>query len=99
MKDLSTFYNTCNESGDKLKESKRKVVSQEVIILSYFIGRNAELSPSQTEQILRFRGFYWPITSIRRAITNLTRKKLLEKTDRQVIGKYKHKEYLWKLPK
>ncbi len=37
-----------------------------------------------------------PLTSIRRAITVLTNKGLLQKTDEQISGVYGKPEYVWK---
>jgi hypothetical protein len=96
MTDL--FYNTINETGEKLAESKLKVASQEEQILRYFYDHpNINATPSEVGEYFTTYLFNWPITSIRRAMTNLTNKGKLEKTDRQVEGPYGHKEFLWKL--
>jgi len=44
-------------------------------------------------------GQEWPITSIRRAITNLTDDEKIVKTQKTTKGIYGKKEHLWALPK
>ncbi len=101
MTDL--FHNTPGEKGDKLKASKAKVLSQEeavLVIFQWASGYKVKLWPSKVKTLIpsSVGGHNWPITSIRRAITNLTKAEKLVKTDRQVQGPYNHKEYLWRLP-
>ncbi len=100
MTDL--FYNTPGEKGEELKASKAKVRSQEEQILRLFdndieFRSHLGFTPSQVWIYIRIGQPKTPITSIRRAITNLTKAGKLVKTDKQVKGPYGHKEYLWKL--
>ncbi len=94
------FYNTTGYSGDRLKAAKEKVASQEEVILGIFeLNKDILLvyRPAEMAVECELLGKDWPITSIRRAMYNLTRKGLLVKTDKQVEGPCGHKEYLWKL--
>ena len=88
------FYNTIHEVGDKLKESHKKARSQEDLIYSYLLIAGKPLVPSQ---ILKRLALNCPITSIRRALTNLTNRGLLIKTDKFIIGSFGKREHLWKV--
>ena len=102
------YYNTNNESGEELAQSKVKASHQEEHILDIFThltfvyGEEQLLTPSRVESQwinpMRGRNFYPPLTSIRRAITNLTKKGKLEKTNWMEKGKYGKKEHCWRLP-
>ena len=88
---VSKYYNTNKERGSKLRSSRAKVNKQEKVILNVFNGSN-KLSP---EEVLRFSGLNAPLTSIRRAITNLTDKGLLRKTDTMKKGMYGKMVHTW----
>ena len=53
-------------------------------------------SPSMMHSQFEFYGKKVPITSVRRAISDLTREGVLKKTDKQRIGYYGKKEYMWR---
>ena len=48
--------------------------------------------------VLSQSGLNCPITSIRRAMTDLTNLGKIVKTDRQIKGLYGNAEHLWELP-
>ena len=89
-----SYYNTTSEKGQELKESHRKARSQEELIYSYFCNYGKPLSPSQVLDKLNLN---CPITSIRRAMTNLTDDHKIIKTNIKVEGLYGKKEHLWRL--
>ena len=89
------FYETINQTDSALKESRKKTRKQEDLIYSLFVKCNQPLSPSM---VLSQSGMNCPITSIRRAITDLTNSGRIVKTDRQVKGMYGKAEHLWELP-
>ena len=89
------FYQTIDQTGSALKESNKKASKQEDLIYSLFVKCNQPLSPSM---VLSQSGLNCPITSIRRAITDLTNSGRIVKTDRQVRGMYNKPEHLWELP-
>jgi len=93
------FYNTISFSGDDLKKENAKAKKQEDLILALFKANPSKnLSPSQVHTILcRKYNIYPPITSIRRALTNLTGRLELIKTDETVPGMYHLPERTWKL--
>ncbi len=91
-----TFYNTTNLTGDELDESRLRASSQKAVILELF-ARKLELSPSQVAQEAYSIGLDWPITSVRRAITNLTSAGKLHRTHLRVTGPHGAKESLWRI--
>ena len=88
------YYNTTNLKGDELKTSQKKTVSQEQKILEIFKNHQIPLSPTDI-----FSNFFkkTPLTSIRRALSNLTRDGKLEKTSKKKLGMYGKYEHCWKL--
>lgn len=89
-------------SKEAYKEQHRlfllKNCRQEVAILKIAEGMaHGRFSPSQMLQRLEECGRNIPITSVRRAISDLTRNGDLVKTDKQVMGIYGRKEYVWEL--
>jgi len=89
------YYNTNKEEGIDLEISLKNSKSQEVIILSIFKD-NKELSASKAWSIYN-KNKNTPLTSIRRAITDLCTKGELIKTDKTVIGIYGKKEHIYKI--
>lgn len=88
-----TYFNTTNQSGAALKRSRKSCGEQETLIAEMFRERG-RLSPSQAHRL--YPDNATPLTSIRRAITVLTSKGLLQKTSEQVTGVYGKSEYIWK---
>lgn len=91
------FYNTTNLQGEDLFSSHKRTNKQEVEILSVFKMSRQDLTPFEVQETLMLRGFDYPITSIRRAITDLTEKGLLVKTKNKKMGAYGQKNYTWEL--
>lgn len=90
-----SYYNTNRESGNELAESTGKAQKQEDIIYNYFKNNpDAELTPFEVQAAINLVGT--PITSIRRAITNLTHDGKLIKTNNQKRGEYGKKNFCWK---
>jgi hypothetical protein len=88
------YYNTNHETGDTLKQSWEQTENQEDLILKYFRDNYERSFSPETihEQVLPTV----PITSVRRAITNLTDKGHLLKTPEMVEGKYGKKIHTWR---
>tara|TARA_R110002020_G_scaffold221997_2_gene430306 strand:- start:5309 stop:5584 length:276 start_codon:yes stop_codon:yes gene_type:complete len=89
-----SYYNTTNLKGDELKTSHKKTISQEQKILEIFKNHQIPLSPTDI-----FSNFFkkTPLTSIRRALSNLTRDGKLEKISKKKIGSYGKPEHCWRL--
>lgn len=90
-----SFYNTNKENPEEFADSSRKAKRQEIVIYDLFLLFNEPLSPSMVCKALDEK---WPITSIRRAMTNLTDDGMIVKTQETVKGVYGKNEHLWSLP-
>jgi len=87
-----TYFNTNNEDGEELKQSRRNASSQENEVMEIFFAEVSALTPSEVLSKIKRN---CPLTSIRRAITNLTNDGLLKKTDGKKVGIYGKKEHEW----
>lgn len=91
------FYNTIDLSGEKLKDALDNNLKQEEFVLEVF-SRNplALISPSEMMGIYnKYYGKNVPLTSIRRAMTDLTEKNKLRKTSVMKEGMYGKDEHCW----
>ena len=86
------FYNTINEVTNVLVASNNTSRTQENIILDCFKSAKEPLSPSMVHFLTKLK---CPITSIRRAMSDLTKRGRLTKTPKYTIGKFGKKEHLW----
>jgi hypothetical protein len=91
-----SYHNTVSLSHAEVAKLNAKANAQESEILQIF-RRYQELTPWQCEARLNALGKKWPITSIRRAITNLTEQGFLLKTGYKITGPLGHKENTWKI--
>ena len=91
-----TYYNTIKAKGTQLKEWELKALSQEVLI-KRFMELNEDLSftPFEIQDAFLDEDIIWPITSVRRALTNLTKEKAIIKTDELVPGDFGRPNYKW----
>ena len=94
------YHNTAN-AGQRCIEFDGKSIKQEDVILESFQKRDEIFSlgwsPSQLFNLLSKDGRNWPLTSIRRAISNLTRDGKLIKTDKKCKGLYGRDEFIWRV--
>ena len=91
------FYNTVGLKGRDLFSANEKALGQEDLILEIFKEVRRELTPFEVDEKLRRDGYVYPITSIRRSITNLTKSGRLEKTSIRRSGEYGQMNYTWKV--
>jgi hypothetical protein len=92
-----SYHNTTDSGGPDKRRYESKAKSQEEKVLRYFKNTARRgLTPSEVRRIV-FAGIP-PITSVRRAITNLTDRGKLIKTDEQKKGPEGRPEYVWRLP-
>lgn len=95
-----SYFNTTHEDGHKLAELIGKASKQAEIVLILFKAFGS-LTPSQC--LSEFCVFVEPLsippplTSIRRAITTLTKRGYLIKTEIKKVGIYGAKEYVWQI--
>ena len=89
------YYNTNDETGTTLQQSRGNAKTQEGIILEFFTNNpNLQLSPFEISDTLELNA---PITSIRRAMTNLATNGDLRKTKLMKIGPYGKHVHTWRL--
>ena len=85
------YYNTNDESGENLQNSRENSDKQQDVIYRVFESNpNMTLTPFEIEAAVAQS---WPITSIRRAITDLTSAGKLEI---RRMGPYGKQTYCWK---
>ena len=88
------FYNTIGLQGSELAQANASCETQEERVLK-IMQVGCSFTPSHVHWV--YNEFYpeVPITSIRRAMTNLTRRGLIRKTDEKEEGKYGKLNYKW----
>lgn len=92
---MKTFYNTTHEHGDTLTASRTQAARQDDQILSLFISNpQALFAPHEVQRELNVS---WPLTSIRRSMTNLTDRGCLEKTGQMRAGTFGKQVHTWRL--
>lgn len=90
-----TYYNTTNRKGYELISGREKAKAQEREILKYFRRRKGVcFHPAIIQQKIKSLSNV-PLTSVRRAITNLTKSGKLAKTKYLVEGPYGRACHLW----
>ena len=98
---MAKFFNTTNETGPALKKCRKAVVKQEKEVLEKFKDLSVagdqfeQFAPSEIHSLLP----QYPITSIRRAITNLTEAGYLRKTHVKIMSPWDRREHCWELIK
>lgn len=92
---MTSYYNTNEETGDTLDQSVIQSKYQESVILALFNDVQVGMTPCEVHSILT-NG--WPITSIRRAMTNLTSRGELLKTRTMRKGIYGKMVHVWAIP-
>jgi len=90
------YFNSTNESGEKLKKYQSKAGGQTDIILNWFVS-NPDEKRSPSEIHFKLFGVKTPLTSVRRSMTVLTKCKNLIKLDEKREGLYGREEHLWAL--
>ena len=95
------YYNTTREEGVQLKLNIEKAHNQKYLTLAVFqTYPNDYLSAHEVWTFLMDNESidkHTPLTSIRRAITDLTNEESLVKTDKKVVGGAGRKTYTWRL--
>ena len=76
-------------------QAEQSAINQEDLILSLF-QQYKILSPSQCHALISSQ-LQWPLTSIRRAITNLSKAGRLIKTGQLATGLYGKPENKWRI--
>jgi len=90
-----SYYNTNKEKYEVLDRSQKKTERQANVILNFFESNPNKLyTPFEVKDTLRLA---CPITSVRRAITDLENKNKLVKTNLMRQGIYGKQNHTWKL--
>lgn len=91
--DIFSYHNTNHLAGADLESAEVSAKGQEADILRFFQSRRGiYLTPEDASAALSART---PLTSVRRAISNLTEKGLLRKTQTMRQGKYGKPIHYW----
>lgn len=94
------FYNTIEASGQLLIEYTEQNLKQTDIILEFFRANpGQEFTPFQVLEVMVDHGHNWPITSVRRAITDLTKIGALTMGNTLKNEKYGKPNHTWKIGK
>lgn len=91
---MSTFYNTISLDGEELERAKENCKSQEER-LQLLIKVNQKVTPFEAHELYEKHFPKVPITSIRRALTNLTKRGLFTRTEIQQKECYGKVNYNW----
>lgn len=92
------YYNTNDESGINLRDSWVKTAKQDELILRLFQANpDQTFTPDEILHLCEVVNRSWPITSVRRSISTLTKAGNLTKTSNLRKGKYGKKTHTWKL--
>ena len=97
-----TYFDTTHlRQQQKEEEYKTMLVNTEkqeqlvTMLAEEFVDKT--FSPSLMHAKIEYYGRKIPLTSVRRAISDLTREGVLKKTDKQRTGYYGKREYMWRL--
>lgn len=89
----TTLYKVQHFTDDQVRHLQESANRQEKDIARWFWRNpNQTIGPGQLHQQ---QGYTWPVTSTRRAISNLTEAGILQKTEKQSMGVYGKPEYHW----
>ena len=92
---MSAYFNTTHLTGSDLHDAHKAAQTQDAVILALYRTHNRPLSPSEVLALCEREGRKWPLTSIRRSITNLAKANALTKLDEYHRGPYGHREGYW----
>jgi hypothetical protein len=89
------FFNTNRRTGRELHQAIALAKGQNEAVLVIFANAGRPMTPSEVRSHCLRAGRRWPIVSIRRAITTLTKEHKLRKTDTLKPGPEGAPEHLW----
>lgn len=89
------WYNTTKVTGETLKRYQAQAEAQEDLALLHFmLHPDDELTPEDIRRVVMPK---CPLTSARRAVTNLAIEGFIEKLTRQVKGMYGKPVHVWRM--
>jgi hypothetical protein len=90
-----SYYNTNRESGDRLARSEARAQTQDDRVLVFFQDHpGTGFAPHEVQSVVLPDA---PLTSVRRAISNLTKRGLLVKTTHMLEGTFDKEVHTWVL--
>lgn len=92
---MNHHHNTTNETGQQLQQFEAKAKNQDERVLEVFRQQIRSLTPSEVLEIEFSDGT--PLTSVRRAFSNLKNRGALVRTDQTATGPYGRPEHKWEL--
>jgi hypothetical protein len=96
----ANFYNTTHESGPTLLHHRSQAKAQYARVIDFYRAHPGELlGPSEVWRRTGIEAEGAPINSVRRAITDATKDKILVMTAQKTIGAWGRSEHLWVYPK
>lgn len=93
----TTFHNTIRLQGEDLKQAVINASRQEEAIFVIYLNTRTKWTAWDIYGMMQRAGKRWPITSCRRALTNLMQKGELVKLADQKKGEYDKPEYYYQL--
>lgn len=91
-----TFHNTIHVQGQVLTDFTEKAGKQNEIIEELFmLNCYRSMTPFEVMNLLKLKGYDYPITSVRRAITTLTDEGKLQKLNSMKEGDYGKPNHTW----
>jgi len=92
-----TYYNTTNSTGSDLSLHNFQASKQDDRIYQIFRVKSVSMTPFEVHKHYEKYFVSVPVTSIRRAMSTLTRDGRLEKTNDRKMEVYGKNNYKWKL--
>ena len=93
---MDNYFNTTNESGEQLESNVQAAKNQTAAILAIFVNKPfRSFTPSEVFNEIFLVQDEMLLTSVRRAITTLTKAGKLTKLVKKRIGLYGRQEYCW----
>jgi len=93
---IISYHNTVPICGPELKQANENAIALEKEVFELF-KRLRSATPWQIEARLNSSGKRWPITSVRRSITNLTTGSKLRKVGKKIMGPVGSRENVWEI--
>ena len=91
------YHQTTALTPQQARDYERAASTQDAVVLEVFHASAGPLTPSQVWARCSREGRNWPLTSIRRAISNLTRDGALVKLDFVQNGPWGRPESMWQV--
>lgn len=93
----ANFYKTINLPADELRAARESNNLQNTRVLAIFEKHPAGLTPFEASRIYNGKHPEIPLTSVRRAVTDLEKSGRLEKTGVMRAGGYGKPNHVWKV--